>query len=135
MSPLRCCRGFTLIEVLIALASVSVLVVGAASLLNIASMAMRAARHSTTAALLAQQRIEQLETSPVAPAAGSSLDYLAADGTPVAASSAFFTRRWTIAPLGASSGFMSVAIEVLVPGGSPAAEVHAVIASGGASLP
>ena len=135
MSPPRSCRGFTLIEVLIALASVSVLVVGAASLLNIASTAMRAARHSTTAALLAQQRIEQLDASPVAPAAGSSLDYLAADGTPVAASLAFFTRRWTITPLGASAGFMSVTIEVLVPDGSRAAEVHAVIASGGAALP
>ena len=128
-------HGFTLIEVLIALASVSVLAVGAASLLNIASMAIRSARHSTTAALLAQQKIEQLDASPSPPAAGTALDYLAADGTPVAATLAFFTRRWSITPLGASPGFVSISIEVLVPGGARAAEVHSVIAAGGASLP
>ena len=130
-------RGFTLIEVLIALASVSVLVVGAASLLHVASMAMRSARYSTTAALLAQQKIEQIEASPVMPAAGSALDYLAVDGTPVAASSAhlaFFTRRWTVTPLGASSGCVSVTIEVLVPGGSRAADLNAVIGGEGESL-
>jgi prepilin-type N-terminal cleavage/methylation domain-containing protein len=127
--------GFTLIEVLIALASVSVLVVGAASLLNVASLAIRSARNGTTAALLAQQKIEQLAASSAAPGNGTAQDYLAADGTTVPASFAFFTRRWTVTSLEASSSCLSITVEVLVPGGGRAADVHSVIAAGGASLP
>jgi prepilin-type N-terminal cleavage/methylation domain-containing protein len=124
--------GFTLIEVVITLALVSVLVAGTAGLLTVASMGMRLARNSTTAALLAQQKIEQFGGSPAALPAGTAQDYLAADGTPAPASSAFFIRRWTIAPVAASSGLVLVTIEVLVSGGNRAADVQGLIGPGGA---
>ena len=133
MPNLRSATGFTLIEVLIALASISVLVAGAAGLLSVASVAMRSARNGTTATLLALQKIEQLEASPAMPSGGSAQDYFAADGTPVQAGVAFFTRRWTITPSWASSGNASVAVEVFVPGAGRAAEVHGVIGAGGES--
>ena len=125
--------GFTLIEVLVALASISILVVGAAGLLSVASVAMRSARNGTTATLLALQKIEQLAASPTTPTGGTAQDYLAADGTPVPAASAFFTRRWTTTGSWATSSDVSVVVEVLVSGAGRAAEVQAVIPGGGAS--
>jgi len=125
--------GFTLIEVLVALASISVLVVGAAALLTAASMAMRSARTGTTATLLALQKIEQLGASQTVPSGTIAQDYLAADGTPVAAASAFFIRRWTITPSWASTSNAAVTVEVFVSGANRVADVQGVIGGGGAS--
>ena len=49
-----------MVEVLVALASVSVLVAGAAGLLITASTAIRSSRFSTTGTLLALQKVEQI---------------------------------------------------------------------------
>lgn len=127
--------GFTLIEVLVALASVSVLVLGAAGLLSIASVAMRLARHTTTATLLAVQKVEQLGAMPSIPPGGTAQDYLAVDGSPAAEGSATFIRRWTITPGWADSASASVMVEVFVVGTGRAADVQAVVGSGGASQP
>jgi Tfp pilus assembly protein PilV len=123
--------GFTLIEALVALASVSVLVAGAAGLLSIASLAVRSARQSTTAMLLAIQKVEQLQASPVALASGTAQDYFAADGTPSLAASAIFTRRWTITSGWASSASISVVVEVFSPRAGRIADVQAVVGAGG----
>jgi prepilin-type N-terminal cleavage/methylation domain-containing protein len=123
--------GFTLVEVLIALASVSVLVAGAAGLLSTASVAMRSARHSTTATLLAVQKVEQLGAMPATPPGGTWHDYFAADGSPAAAASAVFIRRWTVTPAWAASGSASVIVEVSVSGSGRAADVQAVVGGGG----
>jgi prepilin-type N-terminal cleavage/methylation domain-containing protein len=58
----RVARGFSLLEVLVASAVLSVAVVGVAPLLTLSSSANRNARATTTAAILAQQKIEQLRT-------------------------------------------------------------------------
>ena len=127
--------GFTLVEALIALASVSLLVAGAAGLLSMASLAVRSARQSTTAMLLASQKIEQLGASPAALASGTTQDYFAADGTPSPAASAIFTRRWTITSGWASSTRTSVLVEVFTPRAGRIADVQAVVGGGGGSWP
>ena len=128
-------NGFTLIEVLVALASVSVLVAGAAGLLSMASVAMRSARNSTTGTLLAVQKVEQLGATPAILASGTAQDYFAADGTTVPQASAFFIRRWTVTPAWASSGSASVIVEVFVTGVGRVADVEAVVGGGGAPQP
>ena len=127
--------GFTLAEVLVALAAISVLVVGAAGLLTTASVAMRSARNSTTAALLAVQKVEQLGAMPSIPPGGTTEDYFAADASPSPAASAVFIRRWTVTPAWAASGNASVIVEVFVSGAGRAADVQAVVGGGGASHP
>lgn len=116
-----------------ALASVSVLVAGAAGLLSIASVAMRSARNNTTATLLAVQKVEQLEAMSSIPSSGTAQDYFAADGSPAPAASATFIRRWTVTPAWAASGTASVIVEVFVSGSGRAADVQAVVGSGGVS--
>jgi Tfp pilus assembly protein PilV len=122
-----------LIEVLIALASVSVLVAGAAGLLSTASVAMRSARNSTTATLLAVQKLEQLGAVPSTLVSGTAQDYLAADGTPAPPASAFFIRRWTVTSAWASTVSASVIVEVFVTGVGRVADVEAAVGGGGAS--
>jgi hypothetical protein len=122
-------------EVLVALASVSVLVAGAAGLLITASVAMRSARTSTTAMLLAVQKVEQLGAVPSTLVSGTTQDYLAADGTTVPSTSAFFTRRWTVTPSWASSASSSVIVEVFVIGAGRVADVEAAVGGGGPSGP
>jgi prepilin-type N-terminal cleavage/methylation domain-containing protein len=134
----RCVRkdsssGFTLIEVLVALLSVSVLVAGAAALLSTASMAMRSARNSTTAMLLAVQKVEQFGAVPTTLVSGTAQDYFAADATAVPPTAAFFTRRWTVTPGWASSVSTSVLVEVFVTGVGRVADVEAAVGGGGAS--
>jgi len=119
----------------VALASVSVLVAGAAGLLSMASVAMRSARNSTTATLLAVQKVEQLGAVPAALASATAQDYFAADGTTVPAASAFFTRRWTVTPAWASSGSASVIVEVFVTGVGRVVDVEAALGGGGTAWP
>jgi len=123
--------GFTLVEVLTALALVSVLVAGAAGLLNVASTVIRSARLSTTASLLALQKVEQLRASPVPVTAGTRQDSLAVDGSPAPPESAVFVRRWTVTSAWAASPSSSVIVEVLVRGAGPVAELQAVVGSAG----
>lgn len=135
MSRSFACAGFTLIEALVALASVSVLVAGAAGLLSTASMAVRSARRSTTAMLLAIQKVEQLGAAPAALVSGTTQDYFAGDSTPSAAASAIFIRRWTITTAWASSANSSVVVEVFSSGAGRVADVQAVVGGGGGSWP
>lgn len=118
-----------------ALATVSVLVAGAAALLVIASQTVRAARLSTTAALLALQKVEQFEASPASLPAGTMQDYFRADGTPSPAASAVLIRRWTITPSWMSTPNPSVTVEVFAQGAGRLADVHAVLAAAGGVTP
>jgi prepilin-type N-terminal cleavage/methylation domain-containing protein len=120
-------EGFTLIEVLVALVIVSVLVVGAAGLLNTASQSVRSSRLGTAATLLAVQKVEQLEGSLFALSTGTSQDYLAADGTTATASTAAFVLRWTITSAWASSGNAFVRVEVFAPGAGRLVDLEAVV--------
>ncbi|MSO49642.1 MAG: prepilin-type N-terminal cleavage/methylation domain-containing protein [Acidobacteria bacterium] len=120
-------RGFTLIEVLVALVLVSVLVAGAMGLLAKAAAVIGLARVSTTAALLAMQKVEQLRAAPAVMASGTQQDYFAADSSVSPAASAFFVRRWTVTPGWAATGASSVVVEVLAVGSGRVAEVQAVV--------
>lgn len=126
-------EGFTLVEVLVAVAMVSVLIAGAAGLLASASRAIRAARLGTTATFLALQKVEQLRANPatgVVP--GVFEDYAAVDGTPGTASVHAFVRRWTLTP---ASGGAAVWVEVFSPGVGRVAELRAVVGHGTPGAP
>jgi len=120
-------RGFTLVEVLVALALVSVLVTGALGLLANAATLIRSARVSTAATLLAMQKVEQLRAAPATLSAGTAQDYFAADSSSAPAASAFFTRRWTITTGWAASAASSVVVEVVAVDAGRVAEIQAVV--------
>lgn len=117
-------------EVLVAIGVVSVLVAGAAGVLTSASGAIRAGRASTTATLLAMQKVEQLRADP-AVLTGTQEDYLAADGTPgpatATAPGAGFLRRWTVTPASGVPDGAIVVVEVFSRGVGRVAELHALV--------
>ena len=107
-------RGFTLIEVLIALGILVLAALGTAQLLGAAAVAVRDARVHAVAATAAAQRMEQLLAlewgAPglaISPAGAlddnvdGCVDYLDADGQvlgagPMVPAGAAFVRRWSI---------------------------------------
>ncbi|MCR4374627.1 MAG: prepilin-type N-terminal cleavage/methylation domain-containing protein [Acidobacteria bacterium] len=123
-------RGFSLVEVLVAIGVVSVLVAGAAGVLTGASGAIRAGRASTTATLLAMQKVEQLRADP-AVLFGTHEDHVAVDGTPGPASAtgpgAGFLRRWTVTPASGVPDGAIVVVEVFSRGAGRVAELHALV--------
>ena len=135
MSRVSPSSGFTLIEVLVALATVSELVVGAAGLLSTASLAIRSARLGTTATFLALQKVEQLEASPAGLTSGSLQDYFAVDSRPAPAASAAYVRRWTVTTAWAGFPNASVVVEVFASGAGKLAEIHAVVSTEGGGAP
>jgi prepilin-type N-terminal cleavage/methylation domain-containing protein len=119
-------QGFTLVEVLVALATVAVLVTGAAGLLLSAGEAIRMSRLSTTATLLAAQKVEQLRAATDAtPGAGQ--DYFSGDMVAAPSPLAAFTRRWTVTPGWGASADSAVVVEVLARGVGRVVELHAVV--------
>ena len=93
-------RGFTVVEVLIAML---VLVIGFAGILSLQLTAMRAtsfSRHATEASVLAEDKMEELRTIPVATLANGN-DTVDARGVPDALG--LFTRAWTITTGGATT--------------------------------
>jgi Tfp pilus assembly protein PilV len=118
--------GFTIAEVLVALASIAVLLTGAAGLLLTASGSIRAARLGTTAALLAQQKVEQLRAHSGGLPGESGEDFLAVDGAPAPEAAAVFVRRWTVSPVPGTSGSTSVLVEVSAIGAGRVADVEAI---------
>jgi len=109
-----CSRGFTLVEVLVAMA-IAVVAVGAlAYLVSAATMVNRTARRSTFAALLAADKLEQLRALAfdAAELTASPADALSADAdgfhdTPAEG----YRRRWLIAPL---PGYSATALVIHV---------------------
>lgn len=118
--------GFTIAEVLVALASIAVLLTGAAGLLLTASGSIRAARLGTTATLLAQQKIEQLRANSAALPGESGEDFLALDGAPAPQAAAVFVRRWNASPVPGTSGGTSVVVEVSAIGAGRVADVETI---------
>jgi len=81
------------VEAVVGLALVSLLTAGTAGLLVTSSRAVRMARLSTSATLLASQKVEQLRTDDGA-AAGTYEDRVSADGAPAGTTNGAFVRRW-----------------------------------------
>jgi len=139
-------RGFSLLEVLVATAIMVVAAAGLAQSFAIASRANRSARATTMAALLAQQKMEQLRGLawsvdpfgvPLGDAAlGASppgsldantagyCDFVDASGNALGGgttppSGAIYVRRWSIDPLPANPGTLVLNVSVArLPGGA-----------------
>lgn len=89
--------GFTLIEVLIALAIAGIGLAGVTALLVVSSRATSYARHAAEASVLAEDRLEHLRALPAAQLRDGS-DVVDAIGRPATDG---FARRWTVTPAGA----------------------------------
>jgi type II secretory pathway pseudopilin PulG len=95
-------RGFTILEVVVAIAVVIVSAAGVASLFVASSRAVAISRNATIAALLAREKIEQLRAVPFGDPAlvPAALDSLSLDVNGYAdAPAAGYMRRWSITPL------------------------------------
>lgn len=116
-------RGFTLIEVLVALGVLTALCLGVGGLFVIAARANEHAGRQTAATLLATQKMEQLrgdrDLEPSPPGAlrenvPGYVEYLDVSGRPVdERATGVYVRRWSIDPLpGSPTGAM--VLQVLV---------------------
>jgi prepilin-type N-terminal cleavage/methylation domain-containing protein len=126
----RPAQGFTLVEVLVSVALFSALLAGAAGLLAAASDAIRMGRLSTTAALLAMQKVEQLRANPLVLGGGLTgtfEDRIGGDGVPGAGTATEFVRRWTLTP---GAGTTSAMVEVFAPRAGRVAQIHALLGGG-----
>jgi prepilin-type N-terminal cleavage/methylation domain-containing protein len=108
-------KGFSLVEVLVALALLIGAVVTLAMIMTRSAVTNAAARHSTFATLFATDKIEQLRSLPFddAELASSTTDTLAGD------CEGFFDepepgyhRRWSIVPLKSLTGTIVVTVTV-----------------------
>jgi prepilin-type N-terminal cleavage/methylation domain-containing protein len=110
----RSCHGFSLVEVLVA---VAVLVAGAMALVPLfmlATSANASARHTTYATVLAAQKLEELRALEALPSAASHVEYVDRLGEPRLPGEAAYLRRWSIEPLPADASGTLVVIEVAV---------------------
>lgn len=101
-------RGFTIIEIMIAM---TVLVIGMAGIVKLTVASMRASalsRHATEATVLAEDKMEFLRTVPVA-ALVSGTDQVDARGKVVA--DAPYTREWAVA---VAPAFATLTVSVTV---------------------
>jgi type IV pilus assembly protein PilV len=110
-------RGFTLIEVLIALL---ILLVGMAGVLSLQLTSMKAtsfSRHATEASSLAEDKVEDLRTVPLtSPRFASGTDQV--DSRGVADPDGLYTRSWTITP-GAETTIITVSVSWSERGNEP----------------
>ncbi len=108
-SPSASCHGFSLLEVLVAVALVAGAVAGLGQLVTMAVRANTAARAATVSTHLATQKIEQLRAEQRWLSPGGSIessdagfvDFFDGRGQPADATAVAFVRRWSIAPLAA----------------------------------
>jgi type II secretion system protein I len=89
-------RGFTLIEVMVAMLLTALTVIGVLGLFRVETRASQFSRRSTEAAVLAQDKLEELrtDTAPsgaIAETSETPWDYLKG-------ADSMFTRKWTIDP-------------------------------------
>lgn len=106
-APLASSRGFSLIEVLVAVALVAGAVAGLGQLVTMAMRANAAARAATVSAVLATQKMEQLRAEQPWLLPGGSIqsdeagfvDFFDGRGQPADPTAVAFVRRWSVAPL------------------------------------
>ena len=113
-------EGFTLAEVLTAMALLVIAALSTAQLFAATAAAIRVARMKTSAATLAAARLEMLRIDPAPVLSPSdSLDrdsagfaeFLDADGRPAAAGAAF-VRRWAVEPMPGAENVLVVQVLV-----------------------
>ena len=84
-------RGFTMIEVMIAILLTAITVIGIVGLYSVETRASSASRHSTEATVLAEDKMETLRTQ-TNPASGAD------SPGETAGLAGLFTRTWTVTP-------------------------------------
>lgn len=101
-------RGFTLVEVLVAIVLCAVAMVGVIALYRASTNASSFSRHTTEATVLAQAKLEQLrtQTGVVATTTEGPLDEMGKTGT-----GGIFTREWTVT-LSGTNPYHDVTVKV-----------------------
>lgn len=100
-------EGFTLIEILIALL---ILITGIAGVLTLQMVSVRAtnfSRHATEAAVLGEEKLEELRVVPVASITNGT-ETVDEQGVVDASGDGFYTRTWTITDNGDSIDIVMV---------------------------
>ena len=89
--PIDCrrSRGFTMIEVMVAILLTAVAVIGISALYRVATRSSSFTRHNTEAAVLAEDKREWLRTQ-LSPIAGSDTP------SELAGTTSMYTRQWTV---------------------------------------
>jgi type IV pilus assembly protein PilV len=93
-------RGFTIVEVLVALSIMSLGMIGILALQKAATSASGYSRRATEAAVLAEDRLEELRTLPITSVTDGS-DTVDAAGT--ATDDGLFDRTWTLVTAGTTA--------------------------------
>jgi Tfp pilus assembly protein PilV len=112
-------RGSSLVEALVATLLVSTGVVTMVQLLSIAAVTNLAARRSTVAAIVAEQKLEELRTLPFEYLQTSPSSTLEQNTAGYVDYVGIYTRRWSIEPVSSTPG-TSLVIQVLVTTGNEA---------------
>lgn len=100
-------RGFTIIEVLVAMALMAIGMIGIVALMRGATSASGYSRRATEAAVLAEDKLEDLRTAPITLAVDGN-DRVDASG--VANVDGPFDRTWALVPDGA--GLTTITVDV-----------------------
>jgi prepilin-type N-terminal cleavage/methylation domain-containing protein len=128
-------KGFTLVEVLVAMALLAVAGLGLVELMNISGMAVRDARVDAVATFAAESKIAELRADPATYFGGSLnanltgySDFVATDGSVASAPrAAAYLRRWSVSPAPLDPANTLVLQVVATRVGRPSArEVHLV---------
>lgn len=99
--------GFTIIEVLVAMVLMAIGMLGIVALMKGATSASGYSRRATEAAILAEDKLEELRTAPMISAVDGS-DRVDASG--LAVTEGPFDRTWTLSPDG--TGLVTIAVDV-----------------------
>ena len=92
-------KGFTLIEIMIALFLLTTALIGLASVTTMAMKGNAFSKTSTTATTLAKDKIEELEGTTYSSLPGTTTwDYWTAQGTLTSPTGAYFSRSWWSVP-------------------------------------
>ena len=89
-------RGFTIVELMVALTILLIGILGVVSILAVTFRASAYSRHATEATVIAEQKLEELRGSITLPADGSYDDGGTIDSRGVLDSAALFTRTWVV---------------------------------------
>lgn len=100
-------RGFTMVEVMVAILLTGLTVIGVIGLFRVETRASTSSRRTTEAAVLAQDKLEELRTIAVASHTDSDTPL-----DPLTGSASIFTRNWVVAPDPEDASIVSITVTV-----------------------
>ena len=114
----RSCAGVSLIETMIAVFVLAVGVLSLARLFTVSSSVLERARQSSTGAILASQKLEELRATAARGGLAEGVEFLDARGSATAGiAAAAFTRHWSIRPMPADPDRLRLLQVRVAPGG------------------